>query len=207
MKVSKRCQYALRALVDMGIAQALGCPLVRIGDLAQKENLPVHFLEQIFLQLKEAGYIESKRGKQGGYFLAMPAEEIKFGEVMRLLDGSLAPIPCVSRSAYEPCSCPDEAYCGVHLLMSEVHRAVTEIFDRVTLADIVKKTLRKFRRNKVTVPFVKMVMRASSSKRKAVPEAPKKKPASRRNAARRNAGPMARAKSRLKTGSSRKQTR
>ena len=198
MKVSKRCHYALRALVDMGMAEALGHPLVRIGDLAQKENLPVKFLEQIFLQLRDAGFLESKRGKQGGYLLAVPASNIRFGDIIRLLDGSLAPIPCVSRTAYEPCSCPDETHCGVHALMAEVHRVVTGVLDRVTLADIVKATLRKIRRNKVTVPFVKMVQRRSP--RKATQAAEKKTQPARRK-------PVARGKKLSKTGSTRKQIR
>lgn len=170
MKLSKRSHYALRALVDLGIAQALGHPLVRIGDLAEKEALPLKFLEQIFLQLKQAGYLDSKRGSQGGYFLALPAEEIRMGDVLRLLDGPLAPISCVSRSAYLPCSCPDEASCGVHALMLEVSRAIAGVLDRVTLADTVKKSLRKIRRNKTTVPFVKMVLRRSPLKRKPAPK-------------------------------------
>lgn len=166
MKVSKRCHYALRALVDLGIAQALGRPLVRVNDLAEKENLPLKFLEQIFIQLKQAGYLESKRGSLGGYQLAVPASEIRFGEVIRLLDGgSLAPLGCVSRGQYEACSCPDETYCGVHALMAEVHRAVAGVLDRVTLADTVRSTLRKIRRNKAAVPFVKMVMRRMPRKR------------------------------------------
>jgi len=204
MKVSKRCQYALRALIDMGLAQALGHPLVRIGDLAKKENLPLKFLEQIFLQLKEAGYIESKRGKQGGYLLAKPASEINFGEVIRLLDGCLAPIPCVSRTAYERCSCPDEAHCGLHTLMAEVHQAVTGVLDRVTLADTVKRTLRKIRRNKAAIPFVKLVLQRVPRKR--APKAKPKKSAA-RSGPKRKSSPVSRVKSRPKTGSSRKQTR
>ena len=196
MKVSKRCHYALRALVDLGLAAALGHPLVQIGDLAQKENLPLKFLEQIFLQLRQAGWIESKRGKQGGYLLAVPASDILFGEVIRLLDGPLAPLPCVSRSAYAPCSCPDEAHCGVHALMAEVHRAVTGVLDRVTLADTVKATLRKIRRNKATVPFVKMLVRRSPRKTAAAKKtAPTRRPTA------------SRAKSRAKTSPARKQIR
>jgi len=196
MKVSKRCHYALRALVDLGLAAALGHPLVQINDLAQKENLPVKFLEQIFQQLKQAGWIESKRGKQGGYFLAVPASEVLFGDVIRLLDGSLAPIPCVSRTGYERCSCPDEAHCGVHALMAEVHRAITGVLDRVSLADTVKSTLRKIRRNKAAIPFVKMVMRRSPRKPVA-----KKKPSVARGKK------VQRGKSRAKSGSTRRQIR
>ncbi|MEI7957769.1 MAG: Rrf2 family transcriptional regulator [Verrucomicrobiota bacterium] len=203
MKVSKRCHYALRALVDMGMAAVLGHPLVRIADLAQKENLPLKFLEQIFLQLKEVGWIESKRGKQGGYFLAVPASDILFGDVIRLLDGPLAPIPCVSRSAYQPCSCPDETHCGIHALMAEVHRAITDVLDRVTLADTVKKTLRKIRRNKAAIPFVKMVLRRAPRKVvKKVKDAP---PSTVHGRARSKTA--SRVKSRAKTSLTRKQIR
>ena len=185
MKVSKRCQYALRALIDMGIAQASGRPLLRLGDLAEKENLPVKFLEQIFVQLKGAGFVESKRGKQGGYLLAMPASEISLGEVIRLIDGTLAPIPCVSRTEYVACSCEDDAYCGLRAVMSEVHRAVTQILDHTTLADTVKSTLRKIRRNRVEIPIVEMVLRRqpkkplkSGAKKKPLPARSSKKTAS-----------------------------
>jgi len=181
MKVSKRCQYALRALLDMGMAQAAGRALVRIGDLAETENLPVKFLEQIFVQLKEAGYIESKRGKQGGYLLAQPASEITFGQVIRLMDGSLAPVSCASRSAYEPCSCPEEAYCGLRSVMVEAERALSGVLDHTTLADTVKTTLRKIRRNQATLPFVQRVLHPPSKKtarkvaKKKIAASPKKR--------------------------------
>ena len=107
MKLSKRGEYALRALIDFGIAHELGRPLLKIGELVEKERLPVKFLEQILTQLRGAGYIETKRGKAGGYFLAKPAKEISLGRVIRLIDGPLAPISCVSVTAYERCTCPD----------------------------------------------------------------------------------------------------
>ena len=184
----------------------MGHPLVQIADLAEKENLPVQFLEQILRQLKTAGYIESKRGKEGGYLLALPASEIHFGEIIRLLDGPLAPIPCVSRTAYEPCSCPDETYCGVHGVMAEVYRAITGVLDRVTLADTVRSTLRKIRRNKAAIPFVKMVMRRS-------PRKAARKPVQKKTALRAGRGkvgtksPAAKTKMRAKTVSTRKQMR
>jgi len=111
MKISKRGEYALRALIDIGIAKELGRDLVQIGELATQERLPVKFLEQILTQLKEAGYVDSKRGKYGGYHLKMAADRIRFGSVIRLIDGPLAPIACVSQTAYEPCTCPDEEHC------------------------------------------------------------------------------------------------
>jgi Rrf2 family protein len=154
MKLSKRGEYALRALIDLGIASELGWPMLQISELASKEKLPVKFLEQIFTQLKTAGYVESRRGKFGGYSLARPTNRIKFGEVIRLIEGPLAPIRCVSQTSYAPCSCPDEAHCGLRILMFDVRNAISTILDRYTLADIVEITLRKYRRDKVTPPFL-----------------------------------------------------
>jgi len=154
MKLSKRGEYALRALIDFGIAQELGRPLLKIGELVAKERLPVKFLEQILTQLRGGGYIETKRGKAGGYFLARPAREISLGQVIRLIDGPLAPISCVSVTAYERCSCPDEAHCGLRMLMLDVRNAIARILDRYVLADIVDITLRKMRRDGVAIPFM-----------------------------------------------------
>jgi Rrf2 family protein len=155
VKISKRGEYALRALIDLGIAFELGWPMLQISELASKEKLPIKFLEQIFTQLKSAGYVASRRGKFGGYSLARPMNRIKFGEVIRLIDGPLAPIRCVSQMSYERCSCPDEAHCGLRMLMFDVRNAISTILDRYTLADIVEITLRKYRRDKITPPFLK----------------------------------------------------
>jgi len=154
MKLSKRGEYALRALIDLGIASELGWPMLQISELAAKEKLPIKFLEQIFAQLKAAGYVESRRGKFGGYSLARPMKRIKFGAVVRLIDGPLAPIRCVSSTSYARCSCPDEIHCGLRMLMFDVRNAITAVLDRFTLADIVEITLRKYRRDKVAPPFL-----------------------------------------------------
>ncbi len=154
MKISKRGEYALRALIDLGIASELGWPMLQISELASKERLPIKFLEQIFTQLKTAGYVKSRRGKFGGYSLARPMSRIKFGAVIRLIDGPLAPIRCVSATSYARCSCPDEIHCGLRMLMFDVRNAITAVLDRFTLADIVEITLRKYRRDKVTPPFL-----------------------------------------------------
>ena len=154
MKLSKRGEYALRALIDLGIASELGWPMLQISELASKEKLPIKFLEQIFTQLKSAGYVASRRGKFGGYSLARPMNRIKFGKVIRLIDGPLAPIRCVSQTSYARCSCPDENHCGLRILMFDVRNAISTILDRYTLADIVGITLRKYRRDKVTPPFL-----------------------------------------------------
>ena len=153
MKLSKRGEYALRALIDLGIAAELDRPIIQVSELAAKEKLPVKFLEQIFMQLKAAGYVESRRGKLGGYSLAKPMHRIKFGAVIRLIDGPLAPIPCVSQTAYERCTCPDEAHCGLRMLMIDVRTAIAKILDRYSLADIVAITLRKMRRDKIAPAF------------------------------------------------------
>jgi len=154
MRVSKRGEYALRSLINLGIAQELGLPLLRIGDLAEKENIPIKFLEAILLDLNRAGYLGSKRGKGGGYFIKKPMNKVKIGDVVRLIDGPLAPISCASVTAYAPCSCPDEAHCGLRLLMVDVRNAIANILDNYTLADVVAVTLRKIKRDKVPLPFL-----------------------------------------------------
>ena len=154
MKLSKRGEYALRALIDLGIAQELGRPILQVSELAAKEKLPVKFLEQIFAQLKLGEFVKSTRGKLGGYSLAKPMTRIKFGSVIRFIEGPLAPIQCVSQTAYVRCSCPDEVHCGLRMLMLDVHNAIAKILDRYTLADIVEITLRKLRRDKVASPFL-----------------------------------------------------
>src|SRR5206468_11478349 len=90
----------------------------------------------------------------GGYSLAKRMDRIRFGAVIRLIDGPLAPIRCVSQTGYVRCSCPDEVHCGLRMLMLDVRNAITKPLDRYTLADIVEITLRKLRRDKVTPPFL-----------------------------------------------------
>jgi Rrf2 family protein len=153
MKLSKKGEYALRSLINLGIAAEMDRKLVQVSELAESEQLPVKFLEQILQALKEAGIVESQRGKFGGYRLGRPAKKIFIGEVVRLIDGPLAPIGCVSQTAYEPCTCPDEAHCGLRMLMVDVRNAIANILDRYTLADVVEITLRKMRRDSVSLPF------------------------------------------------------
>jgi Rrf2 family protein len=153
VKLSKRGEYALRALIDFGLAQELGRPLLQVSELTAKESLPIKFLEQILMQLKAAGYLESRRGKHGGYLLARPPENISIGQVVRLIDGPLAPIACVSQTAYERCTCPDEEHCGLRMLMLDVRNAISNVLDRFTLADVVEVTMRKLRKDKVPFPF------------------------------------------------------
>jgi DNA-binding IscR family transcriptional regulator len=106
------------------------------------------------MQLRQNGYLDTKRGARGGFFLKLPMDQIRFGEVIRLIDGPLAPICCVSVTQYARCTCPDEDHCGLRMLMLDVRNAIAEILDRYTLAEIVDITLRKLRRDKVPSPFL-----------------------------------------------------
>ena len=165
MKLSKKGEYALRSLINLGIAAEVGRKLVQVSELADTEQLPVKFLEQIMSALKEARLVSSARGKFGGYRLAKPAKKITIGEVVRLIDGPLAPIGCVSQTAYEKCTCPDEAHCGLRMLMLDVRNAIAGILDRYTLADVVEVTLRKLRRDNVPLPFSPEAEHAVTSSR------------------------------------------
>src|SRR5215207_2814711 len=138
MRISKRGEYALRALIDLGIAQQVGRSMLNIRELAAHENIPIKFLEAILVQLKTAGYLDSKRGQFGGYCLAKPIKQISIGNVVRLIDGPLAPIRCASVTAYERCTCPDEEHCGLRMLMVDVRNATSNILDRYTLAETVE---------------------------------------------------------------------
>ncbi len=174
MKLSKKGEYALRALIDLGIAHEVGRELVQVTELSDKELIPAKFLEQIMQELKAADLVTAQRGKFGGYQLARPASEITIGAVVRFIDGPLAPIGCVSHTAYEKCSCPDEEHCGLRMLMLDVRNAIAGILDRYSLADVVEVTLRKLRRDSLPLPFAaprnpvrgKPVKAASSAKRR-----------------------------------------
>ncbi len=167
MQISKKAEYGLRALINLGLARELGHERVSAADLAQADNLPLKFLEQIFIQLREAGYVETQRGKNGGYCIARPMNEIKMGDLVRLLDGPLAPISCASRTAYQPCSCPDETHCGLRMLMIDVRNAIANILDRYTLANVVEITLRKIKRDGAEHFFLKKALHTCA---KAQPE-------------------------------------
>ena len=143
MKLTKRGEYALRTLIRLGIADRQGEGVISVSVLAEQERLPFKFLEAILFELKQAGYVESLRGKHGGARLAKPAKSIKMGDVVRLIDGKLAPIGCASETEYEKCSCPDEEHCGLRMLMIDVRNAIANILDRYTLDHVVEVTLRK----------------------------------------------------------------
>jgi Rrf2 family protein len=138
MRLSKRGEYGLRAMIDLATWKGEG-GVVQIKEIAQHEHIPAKFLEQILLALKNAGLLHSKMGLGGGYYLAKPAGQITLGHIIRVLDGPLAPIRCVSQMAYEPCGCPDEAACGLRMVMFDVRSAISNILDHTTLADVAKR--------------------------------------------------------------------
>ena len=110
---------------------------VLIADMAEREQLPKKFLEAILLELKRHGLLGSKKGKGGGYFLGRDPSEITLGQVIRILDGPLALIPCVSQTAYMKCDeCVDEQTCGIRLVMKEVRDATAHILDNTSLVNL-----------------------------------------------------------------------
>lgn len=139
MKLSVRGEYALRALLVLGRDYQEDDSVVRIQEISNKQNIPKRFLEQILNDLKSAGILESKRGVAGGYRLRRPPEKITLAEIVRHVEGPLAPISCVSERFYEKCSCPDEARCAVRSVMKETRDAIVAIMERVTLAELAER--------------------------------------------------------------------
>ena len=155
MQLSKKAEYALRAMIHLGMAADQGIATVSGAELAEVNRLPLKFVERILQELREAGFIETRRGKLGGYALAKDAALVRMGDLVRLIDGRLAPIGCASENAYEKCSCPDEDHCGLRMLMIDVRNAIANILDRYTLAQVVEVTLRKMNRDGVALPFLR----------------------------------------------------
>jgi Rrf2 family protein len=134
MRLSRRSEYGLRALIDL-VRHAESRP-ISLTALAQRNNLPPKFLEQIMTRLKRAGIVQTSLGSHGGYVLGTDPATISVGRVIRLLDGALAPLGCVSLRFYEPCSCPDEATCPLRDVMLDVRDSMLDILDRETLAEL-----------------------------------------------------------------------
>lgn len=153
MHLSKKAEYALRAAINLGIAAEVGRATISGAELAEANRLPLKFIERILQELRDAGIVETHRGKFGGYSLAKPANEIGIGQLVRLVDGRLAPICCASENAYQPCTCPDEDHCGLRMIMIDVRNAIAAILDRYTVAQVVEVTLRKMRRDGILPPF------------------------------------------------------
>ena len=147
MKISFKGDYALKIILDLALSYGNG--ITQIKDISKRQDIPEKFLEQILLALRNGGVLKSKRGVEGGYSLAKTPEHITLGEVIRLLDGPLAPIPCVSQTAYEPCSCPDEESCGLRMAMQQVRDAIATILDNYKLSRLIQE-VQKHRASKKT---------------------------------------------------------
>jgi Rrf2 family protein len=137
MKLSVRGEYALRALVVLGLSY--DNYVVSIQTISSRQNVPKRFLEQILNDLKSAGILESKRGVSGGYRLKMPPDQITLAEVIRYIEGPLAPVSCVSERFYEKCSCPDEKNCAIRSVMKEVREAIVKVLENVTVAQLCER--------------------------------------------------------------------
>jgi Rrf2 family protein len=135
--LSKKSQYAFKAL--MYLAQNTDKGPVLIAEIAKKKKIPLKFLENILLELKKAGVLESKKGKGGGYYFALPPAQVPVAKIIRLLDGPIALLPCVSLNFYERCKNCDEKSCGLHDMMVSVRDATLKVLERRSVADIAKK--------------------------------------------------------------------
>ena len=134
--ISQKAKYALRALV--ALCRTSGDEPLMISEISRTQAIPKKFLEQILLELKRAGIVMSRRGRQGGYVLLRAPEKVTFGEVLRLIDGPIAPLPCLSKIAYRRCAdCADEGTCEIRHVFARVTLATREVLDRTTLADAI----------------------------------------------------------------------
>ena len=135
--LSQKAKYALKALI--ALAEADG-KLLQANEIADAHNIPKKFLDLILLDLRRHQLVDSRRGKKGGYLLGRPAEDIKIGDVVRAIDGALAPIPCASVTAYRPCAdCDDHKACMIRKIMRDVRDAAAGVLDNVSLAEAARK--------------------------------------------------------------------
>jgi Rrf2 family protein len=150
--LSMKAKYGLMAV--LALARESNKRLVLISELAEQENIPKKFLEQILRELKNQGILESKIGKGGGYYLNKSPQSITIGQIVRIIDGPLAPIPCVSQTAYSKCTdCRDEQSCAIRLVMKDVRDAICQILDQTTLADALERSDQVLRAQKSILMF------------------------------------------------------
>ncbi|MGE0826999.1 MAG: Rrf2 family transcriptional regulator [Candidatus Binatia bacterium] len=135
MKLSKKCEYALRALTRLNTAGALH--VVSIQELARQERIPKKFLEQVLLALKKAGILQSSRGKAGGYSMGVAPEDVSLGDIIRAVDGPLQPLPCLNTTMPVKCAdCVSLEHCWLRSVMAEVSAGLTTLLAQISLADI-----------------------------------------------------------------------
>jgi Rrf2 family protein len=139
--LNKKTQYAFKALTYLAEHQSQGPVL--IADIAKKKKIPLKFLENILLELKKAGMLDSKKGKGGGYFLNIPASKIPLADIIRKIDGPISMLPCTSLYFYERCKNCDEKNCGLHDIMIQVRDANLKILENKTVADLITMQKKK----------------------------------------------------------------
>lgn len=136
--ISQRSRYALKALIRLVRADKGASLSTRV--IAAAEEIPVSFLEQIMLDLKRAGFVGSRRGKEGGYFIAKDPSGISLATVLRQIDGPVAPLQCLSRTAYKRCDdCKVERTCALRIVLRDTHEAVLAVLEKRTLAEAVAR--------------------------------------------------------------------
>lgn len=134
--LSKKTQYAFHALTYLAENKDSGPVL--ISEISKQRSISLKFLENILLELKKAGLLGSKKGKGGGYYLIKEPEEVQLAKVIRMLDGPIALLPCVSLNYYEKCENCDERYCGLNRVMAEVRDNTLKVLESKTLADVLR---------------------------------------------------------------------
>jgi Rrf2 family transcriptional regulator, cysteine metabolism repressor len=134
MKITYKGDYALKAILDLSLHYGLA--LVTISDMSRRINAPVKFMEQILLELKRGGFIESKRGKIGGYALAKAPSQISVGDIVRLIEGPTEPISCIKQGYAD---CDDVGKCVFRKIWQDVSQATSNIIDNVTFEDLVSR--------------------------------------------------------------------
>ena len=132
--LSKKTQYALQALSYL-VEKHSDDPIL-IAEIARQKNIPIKFLENILLELRKAGILESKKGKHGGYFFAQAPEKIKLSSIFRIIEGPIALLPCVSLNFYEKCADCNEKKCGINKVMAAVRDNTLAILDNKTVSDL-----------------------------------------------------------------------
>jgi Rrf2 family protein len=135
MSVSSKCYYALRAIY--ALSEHAGPEPLKIADIAERQQIPIRFLEVILTQLKGGGFVQSRRGADGGYRLSRAADQLTVGEVMRYIDGPIAPVDCVSQSRPKACEFPGG--CQFYPFWSRVRQAISDVVDTTTFADLIKE--------------------------------------------------------------------
>ena len=132
--ISQKARYAFKAIIALAGSPSHACRQAR--DIAESERIPQSFLEQILLELRRAGLVASRRGREGGHYLLKEPAAITFGEVLRLIDGPVAPLPCLSRTAYRRChDCKDEKSCVMRRGFRRAYDATLDVLERTSIAD------------------------------------------------------------------------